>query len=99
MVVLVQKENVLQNIVFVQKMVNHVLIYVNVLIVVIINLLWVNKYKDQLFQNKKVVNVRKTFARKVIVIVLQKVCNVIQIVNAYNVKTYQQLNLLKTKYL
>lgn len=59
MVVLVQKENALLNIVFVQKKVYHVQIYVNAQIVIIINQLSVNKFKDLWYLIKKDVNARK----------------------------------------
>lgn len=61
MVVLVQKENALLNIVFVQKKVYHVQIYVNAQIVIIINQLSVNKFKDLWYQIKKDVNAKKIF--------------------------------------
>lgn len=59
MVVLVQKENALLNIVFVQKKVYHVQIYVNAQIVIIINQLSVNKFKDLWYLIKKDVNAKK----------------------------------------
>lgn len=59
MVVLVQKENALLNIVFVQKKVYPVQIYVNAQIVIIINQLSVNKFKDLWYLIKKDVNAKK----------------------------------------